>query len=130
MFKFYTSSDACNINKGLISVLIILCVFISVLSILPGVQDANEHSGLLQSSVVSMYATYLTFSALSAEPAETTSSAKCPYNANTIDGGYAMIIVGIVIAVLTVFYLSLKSNGGGEVAVATDEEGGQQVADD
>lgn len=133
MFKFYTSADACNLNKGLVSVLIILCVLISVMSILPRVQEANEHSGLLQASVVSMYATYLTFSALSAEPIRdesknSTSSALCPYNANTINGGYAMIIVGIVIAVLTVFYLSLKSSGGG--GGIADEEGGQQVEDD
>lgn len=130
MFKFYTAADACNLNKGLVSVLIILCVVISVLSILPGVQDANPNSGLLQSSVVSMYATYLTFSALSSEPSVLNNSAYCPYNANTINGGYAMIIVGIVIAILTVFYLSLKSDGSGSVSSNDDAEGGQNVEDD
>lgn len=43
---------------------LILSVMVSAVSILPAVQEKLPRSGLLQSSVVSVYVTYLTWSAV------------------------------------------------------------------
>ncbi|CAH2302902.1 serine incorporator 3 [Pelobates cultripes] len=67
-YVFYTKSDGCTENKFFISFNLILCVILSVISILPKIQDANPNSGLLQSSVITLYTVYLTWSAMSNEP--------------------------------------------------------------
>lgn len=46
----------------------ILCAIVSVLSIMPQVQERISRSGLLQSSVVTLYVVYLTWSALANNP--------------------------------------------------------------
>ncbi|KAM8946089.1 serine incorporator 3 [Pelodytes ibericus] len=67
-YVFYTRSDGCTENKIFISVNLILCVIISVISIIPKVQEYNPRSGLLQSSLITLYTMYLTWSAMSNEP--------------------------------------------------------------
>lgn len=46
----------------------ILCLIVSVISVLPRVQEALPNSGLLQSSVVTLYTIYLTWSAVDNNP--------------------------------------------------------------
>lgn len=65
---FFIQSDDCGLNKFFISINLILCVIISVISILPAVQEKLPRSGLLQSSVVSLYVVYLTWSTVSSQP--------------------------------------------------------------
>jgi serine incorporator 1/3 len=55
-------------NKFFLSINIILCFGASILSIAPAVQEKQPRSGLLQASVVTLYVTYLTWSALSNQP--------------------------------------------------------------
>ncbi|KAH8375498.1 hypothetical protein KR200_010750 [Drosophila serrata] len=61
-------STGCGINKFFISINLILCLVISVISILPAVQERLPHSGLLQSSLVTLYTIYLTWSAVANNP--------------------------------------------------------------
>lgn len=49
---------------------LILCVITSIVSILPVVQEHHPRSGLLQSSVVTLYVVYLTWSGISNSPDE------------------------------------------------------------
>lgn len=49
---------------------LILSVVASAMSILPAVQEKLPRSGLLQSSVVSVYVTYLTWSAVANSPSK------------------------------------------------------------
>ena len=58
----------CALNKFFISFNLILCVIVSVLSILPSVQERQPRSGLLQSSVVTLYVIFLTWSSVSSQP--------------------------------------------------------------
>lgn len=58
----------CTLNKFIISINLVLCIMVSVVSILPQVQEKFPRSGLLQSSVVTLYAIFLTWSALSNNP--------------------------------------------------------------
>lgn len=61
-------SSACQLNQFFISFNWILCLFVSILSIIPRVQEENAKSGLSQAAMVSIYATYLIASAISSEP--------------------------------------------------------------
>lgn len=62
----------CALNQFFITFNMILCIIVSILSIMPQVQERISRSGLLQSSVVTLYVVYLTWSALSNNP-----DAKC-----------------------------------------------------
>lgn len=65
LYIYYTVSDDCSLNKFFISFNLILCFLVSILSITPRVQESQPRSGLLQSSVVTLYTIYLTWSAVS-----------------------------------------------------------------
>ncbi|XP_069017809.1 serine incorporator 1 isoform X3 [Embiotoca jacksoni] len=70
-FVYYTHSDGCTENKVFISINMLLCVGASVMSILPQIQESQPRSGLLQSSLVTLYTMYLTWSAMTNEPGKT-----------------------------------------------------------
>ncbi|XP_018430160.1 PREDICTED: serine incorporator 3 [Nanorana parkeri] len=71
LYVFYTVPGDCAMNKFFISFNMILCLIVSVISILPKVQEGQPRSGLLQSSVITLYTVYLTWSAISNEPDRT-----------------------------------------------------------
>lgn len=60
--------NSCHMPKLFISLNIILCVLVSVLSILPRIQERMPRSGLLQSSFITLYVMYITWSALINNP--------------------------------------------------------------
>lgn len=68
LFVYFTQANDCSMNKVLISLNIIVCVVASAVSILPAVQDSQPRSGLLQSSVITLYVVYLTWSSLASNP--------------------------------------------------------------
>ncbi|KAL7733756.1 hypothetical protein ACLKA6_011485 [Drosophila palustris] len=68
LYIYFTTSTGCGINKFFISINLIFCLIISVLSVLPAVQERLPHSGLLQSSLVTLYTVYLTWSAVANNP--------------------------------------------------------------
>jgi hypothetical protein len=68
MFHSFTQDNGCRLNKFFISFTIVICIFISSISITSCVQRVHEKSGLLQSSIVSLYVVYLTWSALNSGP--------------------------------------------------------------
>ncbi|GIX90366.1 serine incorporator 5 [Caerostris extrusa] len=66
----YTRAEGCSTNKIFIGVNGGLCLLCSFISIMPSVERStgDSRAGLLQSSVISAYVVYLTWSALSSEP--------------------------------------------------------------
>ncbi|KAK0412790.1 hypothetical protein QR680_006412 [Steinernema hermaphroditum] len=68
MFVFYTTGGSCALPKFLISFNLILCFGVSCISLLPKIQERMPRSGLLQSSFISLYVMYLTWSALTNNP--------------------------------------------------------------
>ncbi|KAK2575497.1 hypothetical protein KPH14_011220 [Odynerus spinipes] len=68
LYVYSTHPSDCALNKFFISFNLILCIIISIISILPSVQKHQPHSGLLQPSIVSLYVIYLTWSGISNSP--------------------------------------------------------------
>lgn len=64
---FFSPGD-CRLHEFFISFNLILCIILSVVSILPKVQEHQPNSGLLQASFVSLYMMYLTWSAMTNQP--------------------------------------------------------------
>ncbi|XP_017107628.1 serine incorporator 1 isoform X3 [Drosophila bipectinata] len=123
LYIYFTTSTACGINKFFISINLILCVAISVISILPAVQERLPHSGLLQSSLVTLYTVYLTWSAVANNPEKecnpgmfglmesfsnaTTTPAPSTHNSKvTFD---TTNIIGLVVWLLCILYNCISS---------------------
>uniref|UniRef100_A0AAQ4PRM0 Uncharacterized protein n=1 Tax=Gasterosteus aculeatus aculeatus TaxID=481459 RepID=A0AAQ4PRM0_GASAC len=105
-FVFYTKPDGCSINKFFISFNMLFCITVSVISVLPKVQDSQTRSGLLQSSVITLYTMYLTWSAMTNEP-----DREC----NPTVWWDAQSIVGLAIFVLCILYSSIRSSSTSQV---------------
>lgn len=86
-----------------------MCLIVSVVSVLPKVQEALPNSGLLQSSVVTLYTIYLTWSAVGNNP-----DRKCNHSFFG-DGDATKVsfdtssIVGLVVWMVCILYSSLRS---------------------
>lgn len=68
LFVYFTVPHDCALNKLFICLNLFFCIVTSVISILPSVQEHQPRSGLLQSSVVTLYVVYLTWSGISNSP--------------------------------------------------------------
>merc|ERR550534_3041518 len=71
LFYVYYTGEAvgdCKLHEFFISFNMILCITLSVISILPKVQEHLPMSGLLQSSCITLYVLYLTWSAMANSP--------------------------------------------------------------
>ncbi|XP_031637312.1 probable serine incorporator isoform X2 [Contarinia nasturtii] len=104
----YTYYD-CGLNRFFITFNLILCLCVSVLSIMPQVQERISRSGLLQSSVVTLYVVYLTWSALANNPNEKCHSQIFPSGGNSKITFDKTSIVGLIIWMVCLLYSSLKS---------------------
>jgi len=69
-YSYYTGDvmGQCKLHEFFITFNTILCVILSATSVLPVIQEHQPNSGLLQSSFVSVYIIYLTWSAMSNTP--------------------------------------------------------------
>ncbi|GAA6091352.1 serine incorporator 2 isoform X1 [Tachysurus ichikawai] len=142
-YVYYTQPDDCAEHKVFISLNFIFCIIVSVVSILPKVQDAQPGSGLLQSSLISLYTMYLTWSAMSNNPNRkcnpsllnlvtnipTTTAAPSP----TIPLGQvqwwdAQGIVGLVIFLFCTLYASIRSSNNSQVNKLMQTEERQELA--
>ncbi|XP_060760781.1 serine incorporator 2 [Neoarius graeffei] len=142
-YVYYTQPDDCTEHKVFISLNFLFCIIVSVVSILPKVQEAQPSSGLLQSSLISLYTMYLTWSAMSNNPNRkcnpsllqlvthnpTTTVAPVP----TIPPGQvqwwdAQGIVGLVIFLFCTLYASIRSSNNSQVNKLMQTEDRQELA--
>ncbi|XP_006862244.1 PREDICTED: serine incorporator 2 [Chrysochloris asiatica] len=120
LFVYYTHPGICHEGKIFISLNITFCVCVSIVAVLPKVQEAQPNSGLLQASVVTLYTMFVTWAALASVPEQ-----KCnPHlltefgNETVLAGpeGYvtqwwdAPSIVGLIIFILCTIFISLRSS--------------------
>jgi hypothetical protein len=133
LYVYYTVSDDCALNKFFISFNLILCFIISIISITPRIQEAQPRSGLLQSSVVTLYTIYLTWSAVANSPYQECNPGLMEiignHNQNRVTFDKTSII-GLIIWMLCVLYSSLRSaNAVSSVSQPDPERQGNKIVD-
>ncbi|XP_078068866.1 serine incorporator 1 [Mustelus asterias] len=124
-YCYYTHPEGCTENKVFISLNMLFCIAASVMSILPKIQESQPRSGLLQSSIITLYTMYLTWSAMTNEP-----DRKCNpsllsmigYNSTgthvpgqVIQWWDAQGIVGLILFLLCVLYSSIRTSNNSQV---------------
>ncbi|PBC26431.1 serine incorporator [Apis cerana cerana] len=114
LFIYFTHANSCDLNKFFISFNLILCVIASIISTLPNVQEYNPRSGLLQSSVVSLYVVYLTWSGISNSPDHECNPGFLEIILNDADSRNRVAfdkesIIGLIIWFSCVLYSSLRT---------------------
>lgn len=116
----YTSADNCGLQKFFISINLLMCFGINILSILPRIQEAQPRSGLLQASLISLYTMYLTWSALN-----NSSNDACKpefLKTGTSKNFDAQGLVGLAIWFACVMYSSIRTSTNSQVAKITMSE--------
>uniref|UniRef100_F7DKS9 Serine incorporator 3 n=1 Tax=Equus caballus TaxID=9796 RepID=F7DKS9_HORSE len=142
LYTYYTRPDGCTENKFFISINLILCVVVSIISIHPKVQEHQPRSGLLQSSIITLYTMYLTWSAMSNEPdrscnptlwsiithmtaptlAPGNSTAPVPTSTPPSKSGHFLDtdnFIGLIVFVLCLLYSSIRNSNNSQVSKLT-----------
>ncbi|XP_063695973.1 serine incorporator 1 isoform X1 [Culicoides brevitarsis] len=121
LFVYYTKSEACGLNKFFISFNMLLCIAVSILSVLNPIQERLPKSGLLQSSCVTLYTMYLTWSAIANNPDHNCNPGMIPiHDQNTRVTFDKTAIVGLCIWMACIFYSSLRSASQAARIVTSD----------
>jgi hypothetical protein len=130
-FIYYASGD-CQLHKFFISFNLILCVIISVMSVLPKVQEANPKSGLLQASLITLYVMYLTWSSMTNNPNRACNPSLTKILNITVSGdpnsnsAIANIdwtsVISLVIFLICVLYASIRSSSHSSLGKLTLQE--------
>jgi len=133
MFIYYAQSDTdrCKIEKFVVSFELVLGIVISAIAIHPKIQERHAKSGLLQASAITLYTTYLTWSALSYR------STSC----NQVRGNYkdkslepsvdSQSILGVVVTFVLVIYACIRTSSSsqiGKLGLNTDNDGNVERA--
>lgn len=120
LYVYYTHGEHCGWQKFFISSNIILCIIQSVLSILPRIQESQPRSGLLQSSILTLYVMYLTWSALS-----NSADNECKPAIQQIDPNQSKAktdseaFVGLLLWFVVVIYSSIRTSTNSQVGKLT-----------
>jgi len=122
----------CKLHEFFITFNMILCFILSATSVLPIIQEHQPNSGLLQSSFVSLYIIYLTWSAMSntpnpnckldlAEKVFGAHNATSPADINDPKGPTmdTSSIIGLLVWFACVLYSSIKSTTNSQAARIT-----------
>uniref|UniRef100_A0A0X3NJ34 Putative serine incorporator n=1 Tax=Schistocephalus solidus TaxID=70667 RepID=A0A0X3NJ34_SCHSO len=132
-YIYFGNADACVLGKTLTSFNLILCVIATVVSILPAIQEKTPRSGLLQSSIITAYVMFLTWSALINVPVAacnpthhfnettsgTTQSSSLKFTWNTG--------ISLVVLVLSVIYACIRNSSHTAVGKLT-MAGGEDIS--
>lgn len=138
MFVYYTGNyvGQCKIHEFFISFNMLICVGLTVVSVLPKVQEHMPRSGLLQSAMISLYIMYLTWSAVNSSPSldckpdlhpdtnATTTTPATPTSNTDNDkedhpGFGPESIVGLVIWFLCVLYSTMMNSNSSSASKLT-----------
>ncbi|KAG7453843.1 serine incorporator 1-like [Solea senegalensis] len=143
-YVFYTKPDDCTEHKVVISLNLIFCIVVSVVSILPTVQEAQPSSGLLQASLISLYTMYVTWSGMTNNPNRQCNPSLLSLvqpNSPTPPPGPvvphpdiqwwdAQSIVGLVLFLCCTLYASIRSSNNTQVNKLMQTEEGQGLTSD
>ncbi|XP_054026327.1 serine incorporator 2 [Dryobates pubescens] len=132
LYIYYTKPQGCTEGKVLISINLILCLIVSAVSILPKVQEAQPHSGLLQASLITLYTTYITWASLANVPNRSCNPTLLVRSSNSSAAATQPVttwwdapsIVGLVIFLLCTLFISLRRSDHRQVNKLLLTEGG------
>ncbi|CAD7081870.1 unnamed protein product [Hermetia illucens] len=133
LFVYYTKAGDCSLNKFFISINLIFCFAVSVVSILPKVQDNLPRSGLLQSAMVTLYTIFLTWSAIANNPDTECNSGFFGMNTDPVKNKInfdTTNIIGLIVWLLCVLYSSLRSASKVAQVTMPDAEKQAPLADE
>ncbi|XP_013794023.1 probable serine incorporator [Limulus polyphemus] len=119
-YIYYTQASGCGLHMFFISINMILCIVLSLVSVLPQVQEVQPRSGLLQASLVSVFITYLTWTSLNNSPVS-----QCkPLIWQTSNKSYFDVqnIIGLVLSFICILYSCIKSSSNGLSSEVGSEE--------
>ncbi|KAM7383802.1 hypothetical protein PAMA_011255 [Pampus argenteus] len=146
-YVFYTQPDGCTEHKVFISLNFIFCIIVSIVAIMPKVQEAQPSSGLLQASLISLYTMYVTWSAMTNNPnrqcnpsllslVQSSSPTPPPGPAppttapTNVQWWDAQGIVGLIIFLFCTLYASIRSSNNSQVNRLMQTEEGQGLTAD
>lgn len=118
MYLFF-AGPGCTLNRFFISFNLALCLSITVLSILPAVQEANQRSGLVQASMVAAYCTYLNMSAVANHTHKTCNPLHSRVNKNE----QTTIVLGAIFTFLAIAYSTSRAATQSKVLVGKRKRG-------
>jgi len=133
-YSYYTGDvvGQCKLHEFFITFNMILCTILSVTSVHPRVQENLPSSGLLQSSFVSLYMMYLTWSAMSNQPdpnckldlaarvfGNSSARAVASGEDTSVPSMDTASIIGLVVWFCCVLYASISSSTTGQAARIT-----------
>lgn len=112
---FLENPSECWMNSMFISINLVGTLIVSLVSIHPKIQEKNARIGLLQSSVVTLYSTYLTWSALASEPNEMKCNSFTPFNTDpsSVGGGFSLFL-GVFFTFLALVYAAVRAGSSGD----------------
>ncbi|XP_066530038.1 serine incorporator 2 [Hoplias malabaricus] len=137
-YVFYTQPNDCTEHKVFISLNLIFCVIVSVVSVLPKIQEVQPSSGLLQASLITLYTMYLTWSAMTNNPnrncnpslLQLVNATTSPSTSGSVQWWDAQGIVGLVIFLFCTLYASIRSSNNTQVNKLMQTEETQGLAAD
>ncbi|KAG7318789.1 hypothetical protein KOW79_017263 [Hemibagrus wyckioides] len=135
MFIFYARPEECSLSRFFISFNLILCIIASVVSVQEKVRKRLPASGLMQSSFITLYTMYLTWSALTNEPEKSCNPGLLSFfqmdlTLNNSTTNQTLVerpehpyfltedtqsIVGLVVFVLCILFSSIRSSSTSQV---------------
>ncbi|KAL3892341.1 hypothetical protein ACJMK2_004554 [Sinanodonta woodiana] len=130
-YIFYAHGDGCGLHKFFVSFNLILIVGVSILAVLPKIQEAQPRSGLLQSSVISVYVIYLTWSAMTNNPDKACNpNLVSHYSTNGTHVSHENVvasfdyvsIISLLIFLAAVLYSSIRTSANSQVGKLTMSE--------
>ncbi|KAF8339706.1 serine incorporator/TMS membrane protein [Cantharellus anzutake] len=131
LYAFFAGSG-CTLNQFFISFNLVLCILIAILSIHPVVQQANPRSGLLQSSMVAAYCTYLITSAVGNHTHQTCNPLHNGTGSATRD---TTVVLGAIFTFLAIAYSTTRAATQSKAlvgkkhtgAITLDEDGAHEI---
>lgn len=104
MYIFF-AGNGCSMNQAAITINLAFAIIVSALSIHPKVQEANPQAGLAQASMVAIYCTYLTMSAVASEPDDK----MCNPLIRSRGTRTASIVLGAIFTFLAIAYTTTRA---------------------
>jgi hypothetical protein len=112
IYVFFFNGSECWMNVTFPTINLLICGLFSLASIHPRIQEAhpNRGTGLLQSGVVTLYCTYLIYSAVSSEP--NSGSFQCnPFD--NIGGSVSSVLTGAAFTIVAVCWSTIRMSTKG-----------------